>query len=80
MEILFYGFSTADKIYKRVNFRIVKDTFMGNTIFIIQDDRSYKDFTCTEKEWRCDTQNIFHNRLDAIKKFNSLVDPCCYIK
>lgn len=49
MKILAYGFSTTDKTYKLVNYRIVEDKFMSGTIFVVQDDKSYKDCTCTEK-------------------------------
>lgn len=79
MKILAYGFLTTDKTYKLVNYRIVGDKFMSRAIFVVQDDKSYKDCTCTEKEWRCDMENIFFNRLDAVKKFNSLVDSCCIV-
>lgn len=79
MEILCRGYSTSDRIYERVNYRLVEDNFRGHHIYVIQDDISYKEGSKTEKEWRCSCENIFSTRSEAVQKFNKLVDRCCQI-
>lgn len=79
MKILCEGYSTCDRTYQQVNYRIVEDGFQGHHIYVVQDDISYKEGSKTEKEWRCDCKNIFFDYLEAVRKFNKLVDKNCQI-